>query len=370
MVNGVWKCGLILGMDLRGEVDCMAIDDVEIIDDTEIDFDAFEVFNRLFKEGIGRFQGGGVATFDMSDLFENGVESFMGGLGGLGGLDGSGIKVQAFTTGPISGMGVEREIDLSGLGGISGVLGGLGKVMEVAQSFGERPQTRRGRRKWRDTEIKDNYGVATEEELTSESNRERDMRRRSDKRKRRRNKSSATPSQTLLFEKPKSIMGERTIKERVVNLSVRMKDIYLGKKKKFGCHHEVIGEMFKKKMEIDLSKGLMQVFKGQGDIVGSDGVAGDLVVKVKIRDLDDVDFELMKNGKDLRATIDVKLKEIYQDNVYIIEHLDGEEVRIEVGKGMMSGGDENRVKRLTGKGLWGGDLVIRFNLILPDQHSE
>ena len=33
VVNGVWKCGLILGMELRGGVDRMAIDEVEIIDD-------------------------------------------------------------------------------------------------------------------------------------------------------------------------------------------------------------------------------------------------------------------------------------------------------------------------------------------------
>ena len=33
MVNGVWECGLILGMELRGGVDCMAIDEVDIIDD-------------------------------------------------------------------------------------------------------------------------------------------------------------------------------------------------------------------------------------------------------------------------------------------------------------------------------------------------
>ena len=337
------------------------------VDDTGIDFDAFEVFNRLFKEGIGRFQGEGVATFDMSDLFENGVESFMGGLGGLGGLDGSGIKVHAFTTGPISGMNVEREIDLGGLGGISGILGGLGKVMEVAQSFGGRPQTRRGRRG-------QHYGMATEEELTTASKKGKEVRKRDEKRdekrERRRKRSSRKPLQIPHLEKPKSIFGERIIKKRVINLSVRMKDVYLGKKKKFGYHHEVIGEMFKDKMEIDLSKGLTQVFNGRGDILGTNGVAGDLVVKVKISDLDDVDFELMENGEDLRATIDVELKEIYQDNVYIIEHLDGEEVRIEVGKGEMSGGDENRVRKLVGKGLWGGDLVVRFNLILPDQHSE
>ena len=38
------------------------------VDDGEIDFNAFEVFNQLFKEGVGRFQGAGVATFDMTDL--------------------------------------------------------------------------------------------------------------------------------------------------------------------------------------------------------------------------------------------------------------------------------------------------------------
>lgn len=123
-------------------------------------------------------------------------------------------------------------------------------------------------------------------------------------------------------------------------------------------------------MEINLKRGQTQVFKKKGNTYGTGCPVSNLVVRVKIRDLDKVDFELMENGKDLRATIDVELKEIYQDNVYIIEHLDGEELRIEMSKGEMSGGDENRVRRLVGKGLWGGDLVVRFNLILPDQHSE
>lgn len=341
------------------------------VDDGDIDFNAFEVFDRLFKEGVGRFQGAGVATFDMSDLFENGVESFVGDLMGRGGLmggDGAGIKVQAFTTGGLAGMGFEREIDLSGVGA---VLGGLGKVMEVARGFedhgdGEerngRPVTRRGRkeksrRRRRRVDIED---------MTSESTDIGDVghKMRVDERIR---VGASNDLPNILI--PKHSRMSEMPKKRVVNLAVKMKDAYLGRKKKFSYHHKVCGKVIKEKIEIDLSQGSVQVFKAKGDCVGSGCPVGDLEVRVGIRDLNDVEFELMENGKDLRAMIDVTLEEIYQDNVYIVEHLDGEELRLEVSTGEMKGGNESRRRRVEGKGLWGGDLWIEFNLTLPDRLS-
>lgn len=368
------------------------------VDDGEIDFNAFEVFNQLFKEGVGRFQGAGVATFDMTDLFENGVESFMDGLmsgeGGDSG-NGTGIKVQAFTTGGLYGMGVEREIDLSSIGD---VLGGIGKVMKVAQGFGEvsggsggglggfgdilgglsglrgvgdvsereiktgRPVTRRGRERSR-------------EKRRSKRRMERKMRLDE------RIHEGTYDGVSNIFIPEHERGGEKTErmarvemekpKNRVVNLSVRMKDIYMKKKKKFSYHHKVEGRVIKEKMELDLGKGEIQVFEGKGDCVGSGSPVGDLEVRVKIRDFEDVDFELVDGGsdgsRDLRAVIDVTLDEIYQDNVFIVEHLDGKELRIEVGKGEMTDGNESRRRVMKGKGLWEGDLIVEFNLNLPPQ---
>lgn len=214
------------------------------VDDVGIDFDAFEVFNQLFKEGLGRFQGSGVATFDMSDLFENGVESFMGGLEGL---DGSGIKVKAFTTGPISGMGFEKDIDLgglSGLGGIGSVLDGLGKVMEVAQGFGgERPVARRERRRPKGRRVKKRSKADATDMARGFCEPHMRHKYRVDERIR----LGASNNVPNVFVSPEDKLDWKVPKDCAVNLSVRMKDVYVGKKKKFSYHHEVCGKTYKEK---------------------------------------------------------------------------------------------------------------------------
>lgn len=318
-------------------------------EDGDIDFNAFDIFDKIFKEGIGRFQGVGVSTFDMSDMFENGVESFVEQLSG----GDTGIKIQAFTTGPVlGGMSVEREINLGGLDGIGEILGGIGGVMNMARGFTQKNE--------------ETDGIENRCKIDNDNDLERILLKKGRKMKK---MEKIQRKKGKMRVKHERMIKNRVIniKSRVINLGVKMCDVYLKKKRKFSYHKEVLGKIVKEKMEIDLGKGCQQIFKGCGDVMmGHDGETkrGDVVVNIEIRDKDDVELELDANGKDLRAMIDIELEDIYQDSVFIVEHLNGKEMRIEVAKNEMIGGEDSRIKVLKGEGLWGGDLVIKFNLVL------
>ena len=77
------------------------------IDEMELDFDAFEMFNNIFgrySESMSHHTSvAGVP--DLSELLTHGLSSFVNN------LEGSGIKIHAFSTGPIGDFSYEQQFN-------------------------------------------------------------------------------------------------------------------------------------------------------------------------------------------------------------------------------------------------------------------
>lgn len=273
------------------------------VDNAGLDFDAFNVFDQIFKQGFGRVSSS--SGFDMSDLFENGVDSFVSN------LNGSGIRVQAFTTGMNGPMNfnVQQDINIGDI--LGGVLGSaVGSTLGSAvNSFQSKQDKNNGgnvqNKRLRELEEK---MLLKEREREQERVQEREierMRRRRDKKRleremvkhyerkmrgiERKEKELNRKSAILKMKEKEMQQEKRKAQEReqervreqeqnkLVNLQVRQKDIDEGRVKRFTYHRRINGQSVMNKFEIDLSKGCKQVFKG----LGHEGI-GNLIINAVV----------------------------------------------------------------------------------------
>ena len=297
------------------------------IDMSEFDFDAFDIFNQLFS-GVGQTSDVG----DLKDLFENGVSSF------INNMKDSGIKFQAFSTGPIGTFKVEKDIPLSMFSNAaSNLASATVNLASVLHKNYERPST---------APVLSNNKI--EPNITFSEIDNRPLSRRSNRIKSKGN-------------------------DKKMNLHVKLSDIYKGRRKKFSFWQRD-SEYPDGKMKISLVVDLKNFkpcyfFPEMGDREHEDK-AGDLYVNIKVRQTSDCKFRLCRNGVDLETDMNINLKDIYKDSVLTIIHMNNDKIELKYSAKSLikDGGLLDDVIKLDGYGLNGGDLYVRLKLILPETY--
>lgn len=221
------------------------------VDDAGLNFDAFDIFDNLFRSANGS-GGVSVGSFNMNDLFENGVDSFINNLGN------SNVRVQAFTTGPLEGLNVQHDIEIGNI--INSLIGKSGQ--HHGRDHLSRKKEHRQLREIERTVELENLERKQRHKIKKLEKKEKALKKRE--------RELEIREQEL--EKEKRRLELLT---KVVNLQLKKNGDITQSIKKFSYHRKIGGIVVKERFEIDLSKGDKQIFRRMGD-----ENIGDLIVNV------------------------------------------------------------------------------------------